>query len=177
VILYLDAPELVSGLVLAGSGMGAAQVAELVAILQSYAPAIAGWTYVYVMCSVIAATGSTYYLVGSGLVSLSCGALMMHFFGLWLGAPGIALAVSVATFLYLGMLAVRFSARIETAGLSPLLKPAAIVVAGGLGMHLLILAGRKVLPAIAFVPAALMFYGIWSIVNRGRLHLNEVFST
>jgi putative peptidoglycan lipid II flippase len=176
VVLYVDAPELVVAIVLSGSRIGPAQFAELAAILRCYAPSIAGWTCVYVMCSVIAATGSTYYLVGCGLVSLSLSALMMHYFGIWLGAPGIALSVSVALFLYLGMLGVRLASRIEMGSAASLLKPAAIVLGGALGMHLLILAGRAVLPAIAFMPAALMFYGIWSIVNRGRLQLNEVFS-
>ncbi|HEX4135840.1 MAG TPA: lipid II flippase MurJ [Bryobacteraceae bacterium] len=177
VIVYFDAPQLVAAVVLTGSGLPAAQTTELISILRSYAPAIAGWTYVYVMCSVLAATGSTIYLIVSGIVTLSCGALMMRFFSLWLGAPGIALAVSAATFLYLAVLAVRLPARLHPGSWTGFLRPAAIVLLGAAGMHLLVLAFHRSLPPAAIISVALMFYAIWSIINRGSLHLREVFQS
>jgi peptidoglycan biosynthesis protein MviN/MurJ (putative lipid II flippase) len=129
------------------------------------------------MCGVTAASGSTNYLVVSGLASLACGAVMMRVFSLRYGAPGIALAVSAATFLYLGLLAVRLASRIERASASSFLWPAAIVLAGAVGMHVVIVAARHAMPALALVPVSLMFYGVWSIVNRGPLQLKEVFSS
>jgi hypothetical protein len=177
VVLYADMPGFIAGIVLVGRSLRPGQSAELALILRSYAPAIAGWTYVFVLGSFLAATGATVFLVGAGVASILAGAVMMKFFSLWWGAEGIALGVSCCSLLYVAMMIFRLVGRGQKLSGMSIVQPIAIILAGAAGMHFLLVVSGGLVSPFASVPLVCLLYLLWSFANRDRLHLKEVFTT
>jgi putative peptidoglycan lipid II flippase len=178
VVVYLDAPNLVASTVLAGRSLRPEQVAELESILRAFAPAIVGWTLVLVLGNALAATGAAIFLVASAVIAIVGGAIMMKFFSVWYGAPGIAFSISFCSILYVAQMGVKVVRYFRSTTDQPgLLGAVAIIVGGAVGMHLLMVAARGSLSILAALPLVLVLYFGWSILNRARLHLGEAFTT
>lgn len=180
VVLYADAPQLVASVILAGRSLRPAQLNELVGILRAFAPAIAGWTLVFVLSNALAATGAATFLVVSGVIAIVAGAIMMKFFSVWYGASGIAFSVSFCSIFYVLLMGARLMKNLASEGgflRASLLQPVAIIVAGAVGMHFLIVATAGLVSLLVVAPLAFLLYAAWSMLNRDRLHVREVFST
>jgi putative peptidoglycan lipid II flippase len=119
------------------------QLTELGAILRAYAGAVLGLSVVLVLNSFLAAFGRTRTVIVAGVITVCINAISMAMVvGHW-GAPGIALALTVGTFIYAGLLALALGGSIGFRSIGRLLPPVTRVIVGGFPLYIGVLAAGQ----------------------------------
>jgi len=158
------------------------QVVALGSILRAYSAAAVGLTLVYVLGSSVAALRRPFILIISGIITVSVNALLMTVLSNRDGARGIALAISIGSFLYCSLLSLPLIKTFGGPWVAEMARKLTLIFGGGLAMHL-VLRSAVHLNVLSnwwwgsmFIPplAGLAAYGAWLALCRRGLGLAAV---
>jgi putative peptidoglycan lipid II flippase len=185
-VVYLNTSDQIVSAVFGRGAITLAQLVELGGIVRAYSGATVGLTLMYVLSSVLGAIRLTKQLILAGIVTVIFNAILMWILAGLYGARGIAMAISVGSMLYCSILLLLLIRRLGLSTLGRLLKTAAVILGGALGMHLALIATKKInvfpslpLIGVGIIPAsvALILYAGWVTLHREKLGLTEVSNT
>jgi putative peptidoglycan lipid II flippase len=135
-VIYFDLSAAIVRLVFRNTALGPGQLAELGQILRAYAGAVIGLVLVYVLNSFLAAQRRTRALITAGLLTIQCDVALMIAFRSRLGAPGIALAISLGSLVYCAVLLGLLMKDLPVSVRWSLLQRTGVILLGAASMHL-----------------------------------------
>lgn len=179
-VIYFDLATPIVQAVFSHTALSGLQRYELGHILGAYAGAATGMVVTLILNSYLAALRRTRALISVGIGVVVADAAGMWFLSRYYAAEGIALAVTIGTFLYCIVLLVLLIPELPLSVRTSLIRRASLVGAGALCMHLFLLGAMRIhafgsqpLISSAVLPllCGMTFYVGWVALHRKRLQL------
>lgn len=179
-VAFLDISAPIVGAVFRHTALLPNQLSALGSVLRGYSPAVVGLVATLIMNSYLAALSRRRTLIAAGVFSVVVNGCLMWALGHTYGATGIALALSIGSFVYAAVLLSALMPHLPGVVVKTMLRQATLIAAGALVMHLFLLGGIQVHAlrsqpvlggAVLPLAAAGGVYISWLALHRKRLQL------